>query len=87
MDFIKTATMLCLLAWFPCDDPRIVIAVRFNDPRKSHLSGYGGVSAAPVFSQIAERTMQVLGVQPDETHINYQIYRNQKYLLRIIADA
>ena len=55
------------VAWFvgmvPASQPRFVMAVMINDP-KAGLSG-GGAVAAPVFAQVAERALRLLGVPYD----------------------
>ena len=43
---------------FPASDPRVVIAVSIDEPRTI----YGGVAAAPVFSEIARHAIQRLAV-------------------------
>jgi cell division protein FtsI (penicillin-binding protein 3) len=54
-------------AWFvglaPMNDPRIVVAVMLDEPRKGVY--YGGEVAAPVFSQIVQQSLRQLGVAPD----------------------
>ena len=70
----------------PLKDPRLVIAVRINDP-KGHYNGFGGVSAAPVFADIALAGMHLLNVPPTEDHINYKLFRNQKRFIRLITQA
>lgn len=47
----------------PIDKPRIVVAVMLDEPRNG--SYYGGDVAAPVFSQIAQQSLRILGVKPD----------------------
>jgi cell division protein FtsI (penicillin-binding protein 3) len=47
----------------PIDDPRIVVAVMVDEPRNGHY--YGGVVAAPVFSETVQHALRILGVQPD----------------------
>lgn len=47
----------------PVMDPRIVVAVIVNDPRKNGF--YGGQVAAPVFSRVASRVLRYLDVRPD----------------------
>lgn len=51
----------------PLDDPRFVMVVVINEPRGEARGG--GVVAAPVFGQVAARTLRLLGVQPDEVAI------------------
>jgi cell division protein FtsI (penicillin-binding protein 3) len=54
-------------AWFvglaPVDKPRIVVAVMVDEPSKGVY--YGGLVAAPVFSQVVQQTLRTLGVPPD----------------------
>lgn len=53
-------------AWFtgmaPIENPRIIVAVMVDEPQ---LSIYGGTVAAPVFSQVVQQTLRLMGVQPD----------------------
>ena len=54
-------------AWFvgmaPIDKPRIVVAVMVDEP--SNGKYFGGDVAAPVFSQVVQQTLRMMGVQPD----------------------
>jgi cell division protein FtsI (penicillin-binding protein 3) len=54
-------------AWFvglaPVSDPRIVVAVMVDEPRKGQY--FGGDVAAPVFAQVVQQTLRSLGVPPD----------------------
>ena len=54
-------------AWFvgmaPIADPRIIVAVMVDEP--SAGSYYGGVVAAPVFSEVVQQTLRSMGVAPD----------------------
>ncbi|TNF60509.1 MAG: penicillin-binding protein 2 [Burkholderiales bacterium] len=47
----------------PVEAPRIVVAVMIDEPQSGHY--YGGVVAAPVFSETVQHTLRILGVQPD----------------------
>ena len=56
----------------PIDNPEIVIAVVLDSPHGEYEEDgatvdrkFGGVSAAPVFSRVAELALQALGVAPD----------------------
>jgi cell division protein FtsI (penicillin-binding protein 3) len=46
----------------PVDDPRIVVAVTVIDPK---VNRYGGTVAGPVFRNVVERVLPLLGVMPD----------------------
>ena len=54
-------------AWFvgmaPIDKPRIIVAVMVDEP--SNGVHYGGDVAAPVFSQVVQQTLRMMGVAPD----------------------
>jgi cell division protein FtsI (penicillin-binding protein 3) len=54
-------------AWFtgmaPIDKPRIIVAVMVDEP--SNGVYYGGAVAAPVFSEVVQQTLRMMGVQPD----------------------
>jgi cell division protein FtsI (penicillin-binding protein 3) len=53
--------------WFvgmaPIESPRIIIAVMLDEPSAGQY--YGGAVAAPVFSEVAQQTLRMMGVQPD----------------------
>lgn len=51
------------VGFFPADNPELCISVTLDEP---HDNGYyGGLTAAPVFKQIAERSARYLGIRPD----------------------
>ncbi len=54
-------------AWFtgmaPIDKPRIIVAVMVDEPSNGVI--YGGAVAAPVFSEVVQQTLRIMGVQPD----------------------
>jgi len=47
----------------PIDKPRIVVAVMVDEPNNGVY--FGGDVAAPVFSQVVQQTLRMLGVPPD----------------------
>jgi cell division protein FtsI (penicillin-binding protein 3) len=53
--------------WFvgmaPVETPRIIIGVMIDEPSAGQY--YGGAVAAPVFSEVAQQTLRMMGVQPD----------------------
>jgi len=54
-------------------DPKLVIVVVIDEPAHVYLPGIGknwngGVCAAPVFHQIAKRSLEYLGVPPDDPY-------------------
>jgi cell division protein FtsI (penicillin-binding protein 3) len=54
-------------AWFvgmaPIEQPRIIVAVMVDEPNAGHY--FGGDVAAPVFSEVVQQTLRMMGVQPD----------------------
>ena len=54
-------------AWFvgmaPIANPRIIVAVMVDEPTAGKW--YGGDVAAPVFSEVVQQTLRMMGVQPD----------------------
>ena len=51
------------VGFVPADDPVLAIVVVVDDPQKG--SRFGGIVAAPAFSEIAQQSLAHLGVQPD----------------------
>jgi cell division protein FtsI (penicillin-binding protein 3) len=54
-------------AWFtgmaPIESPRIIVAVMIDEPSAGKY--FGGLVAAPVFSEVVQQTLRMMGVQPD----------------------
>jgi len=55
----------------PVENPRFVLLITIDEPEKKFTPGigknqHGGVCAAPIFREIAARTLQYLGVAPDD---------------------
>ena len=53
--------------WFvgmaPIEQPRVIVAVMIDEPTAGQY--YGGAVAAPVFSEVVQQTLRMMGVQPD----------------------
>ncbi len=53
--------------WFvgmaPIETPRVIVAVMIDEPSAGQY--YGGAVAAPVFSEVVQQTLRMMGVQPD----------------------
>ena len=53
--------------WFvgmaPIDKPRVIVAVMIDEPKAGKY--FGGEVAAPVFSEVVQQTLRMMGVQPD----------------------
>jgi cell division protein FtsI (penicillin-binding protein 3) len=54
-------------SWFtgmaPIDNPRIIVAVMLDEPGAGQV--YGGLVAAPVFSETVQQALRIMGVPPD----------------------
>ena len=54
-------------SWFtgmaPIEQPRIVVAVMIDEPSAGQY--FGGLVAAPVFSEVVQQTLRLMGVSPD----------------------
>lgn len=54
-------------SWFvglaPISQPRVVVAVMIDEPSKGQY--FGGIVAAPVFSQVVQQTLRMMNVPPD----------------------
>jgi len=53
--------------WFvgmaPIETPRVIVAVMIDEPGAGQY--YGGAVAAPVFSEVVQQTLRMMGVSPD----------------------
>lgn len=53
--------------WFvgmaPIEQPRIIVGVMIDEPSAGQY--FGGAVAAPVFSEVVQQTLRMMGVQPD----------------------
>ncbi len=54
-------------AWYtgmsPIDKPRVIVAVMIDEPSAGKY--FGGLVAAPVFSQVVQQTLRIMNVLPD----------------------
>ena len=61
-----TGRMGSFVGMLPAENPRYLVVVLVDEPVKSQ---YGGAVAAPVFRQVATRTMAYHGLLPEETPV------------------
>jgi cell division protein FtsI (penicillin-binding protein 3) len=47
----------------PIDKPRVIVGVMVDEPTAGKY--FGGDVAAPVFSQVVQQTLRMMGVPPD----------------------
>ena len=70
-NYSKINHISSFVGFAPATNPRFVLLVSIDDPEVKFIPGvgkhqHGGVCAAPVFREIASRSLQYLGVAPDD---------------------
>jgi cell division protein FtsI (penicillin-binding protein 3) len=63
-----STTNVSFIGWGPVDDPEFMIYVWLNQPTSSIWSSE---TAAPVFSQVAEQTVILLNIPPDNVRSQF----------------
>ncbi|HLR29575.1 MAG TPA: penicillin-binding protein 2 [Paenalcaligenes sp.] len=61
--YSKSSYRSSFVGFAPVSDPQIVVAVSVDEPRREGY--FGGLVAAPVFSEVVAGSLRRLGVQPD----------------------
>lgn len=61
------------IGFAPADKPRFILLVSMDEPEYGYVPGigkkhHGGYCAAPVFREIARRSLEYLGIAPDDPH-------------------
>ncbi|HPP66535.1 MAG TPA: penicillin-binding protein 2 [bacterium] len=64
--YSHTKFVASFLGFLPLSDPRVVILVNIDEPKGAY---YAGTVAAPVFREIAWRTMQYMHIPPETNSI------------------
>jgi cell division protein FtsI/penicillin-binding protein 2 len=60
--YVRGKYISSFIGFFPADHPELCISIVLDQPKGLH---YGGLTAAPVFRQVAERTASYLNIPPD----------------------
>lgn len=63
--YSKTMHVASFAGIAPVNNPVIAVAVILDDPKGGGASYYGGAASAPVFAQVAQDTLEYLGVPHD----------------------
>jgi len=63
--YSKTKHVASFAGIAPINSPVIAVAVVLDEPQGGGVSYYGGAASAPVFTQIAQQTLEYLGVPHD----------------------
>ena len=64
----NTCAIASFIGFLPADDPQVVVLVRLDRPRDY----WGSVAAAPVFRNLAQRLVLLLGIPTDEVRLALQ---------------
>jgi cell division protein FtsI/penicillin-binding protein 2 len=64
-----TDTIHSYIGWLPADDPQLLILVKLD---RVTAVEWGGESAGPTFSALAQDLVVLLGIPPDEVRLNGQ---------------
>lgn len=72
-EYSKKNHVSTFLGFAPADDPRFVLLIMIDEPAYKFIPGvggnqYGGNCAAPAFKRIGQRTLEYLGVDPDDPY-------------------
>ncbi len=71
--YSKQHNVSSFVGFAPAKNPRFVLLVSVDDPERRLVPGVGrhqmgGVCASPIFREIATRSLQYLGVEPDDPY-------------------
>lgn len=71
--YSKTTHFSSFVGFAPCSIPRLVLMIGIDEPAYRNTPGlgrsyFGGICAAPVFKEIMTRSLEYLGVTPDDPH-------------------
>lgn len=71
--YSKEHNISSFVGFAPAKNPRLVLLVSVDDPERKFIPGVGkhqmgGVSASPIFREIATRSLRYLGVEPDDPY-------------------
>ncbi|MSU58085.1 MAG: penicillin-binding protein 2 [Pedosphaera sp.] len=60
--YVKGKYISSFIGFFPADNPELCISIVMDEPKNGY---YGGLTAAPVFKEVAERAGNYLNIRPD----------------------
>ncbi|MFQ5729553.1 MAG: penicillin-binding transpeptidase domain-containing protein [Waddliaceae bacterium] len=71
--YSKSQFVASFIGFTPVKDPAFVLVVAMDKPECRYIPGvgnnhHGSISAAPVFKEIAKRSLEYLGIAPDDPH-------------------
>jgi cell division protein FtsI/penicillin-binding protein 2 len=65
--YTLTRTNASFIGWGPVDDPQFIVYVWLEQPTASI---WGSETAAPVFKQVVERLVVLMGIPPDQIRLS-----------------
>lgn len=71
--YSETQYVSCFIGFTPVEGPAFVLLVVMEEPECLYIPGvghnhHGSISSAPVFKEIAKRSLEYLGITPDDPH-------------------
>lgn len=71
--YSETSYVPSFIGFAPLSDPQFVLLVSIEEPEYGYQAGvgrkhHGGICAAPIFREIGKRTLDYLGITPDDPH-------------------
>jgi cell division protein FtsI (penicillin-binding protein 3) len=72
--------MSAFAGFSPIDNPRLVTVVVVDEPSQGDY--FGGVVAAPVFSEVTGNALRLMQVTPDQVKANGPIVKRSDAVLR-----
>jgi cell division protein FtsI (penicillin-binding protein 3) len=72
-NYAKDHNISSFVGFAPAENPRFVLIVSLDDPERKVIPGVGkhqlgGVCSGPIFREIATKTLEYLGVTPDDPY-------------------
>ncbi len=64
--YVKGRYVVSFLGFLPADNPQLMGIVVVDDPHATGVKLYGGTIAAPIFSEMAQEAVKLLGIAPDD---------------------
>jgi cell division protein FtsI/penicillin-binding protein 2 len=64
--YVRGKYISSFIGFFPADNPELCISIILDEPKRDGF--YGGLTAAPVFNEVAEKAANYLNIRPDLKH-------------------
>jgi cell division protein FtsI (penicillin-binding protein 3) len=71
--YSKKNNISTFLGWAPAKEPKFVLMIVIDEPEWKYIPGVGknqqgGTCAAPIFREIGKKTLEYLGIEPDDPY-------------------